>query len=59
MTHGTNRVIGSSLAKIISKASKVFDTPLHLPVLPPLWDGQAGERIVQVLVEQLEKGEAK
>lgn len=49
VTHGTNRVIGSSPSRILTEAARIFDTPLESPVLPPLWDGNASERIVAVL----------
>ncbi len=53
VTHGTNRVIGASPAKIVSEAAKVLDTPLQPPVPPPLWDGQAAGRIVSILLKQM------
>jgi len=56
VTHGTNRVIGASLTRIVSEAAKIFDTPLQPPVPPPLWDGQAAERIATVLLERLGGG---
>ncbi len=53
VTHGTNRVIGASPERIVSESTKVLDTPLQPAVPPPLWDGQAAERIVNILEEQL------
>jgi UDP-N-acetylglucosamine 2-epimerase (non-hydrolysing) len=53
VTHGTNRVIGAVPARILSEAMKALDSP-HIPlVAPPLWDGHASERIVQVLRDQI------
>lgn len=53
VTHGTNRVIGADPARILSEAMKALDSPRSLLVPPPLWDGHASERIVQVLRDQL------
>lgn len=52
VTHGTNRVIGASPSKIVGEAAKILETPLQPPVPPPLWDGQAAERIVNILLTQ-------
>lgn len=49
ITHGTNQVIGTDRARIVNKALRTLDHP-PLPVgPPPLWDGQASRRIVEIL----------
>ncbi|MEP7151064.1 MAG: UDP-N-acetylglucosamine 2-epimerase (non-hydrolyzing) [Nitrospira sp.] len=53
VTHGTNRVIGAVPARILSEAMKALDSPRIPLVPPPLWDGHASERIVQVLRDQI------
>lgn len=53
VTHGTNRVIGAAPARILSEAMKALDSPRSPLVPPPLWDGHASERIVQVLRDQI------
>ncbi len=53
VTHGTNRVIGAVPARILSEAMKTLDSP-RIPLMPPpLWDGHASERIVQVLRDHI------
>ena len=47
VTHGTNRVIGTDPARIISAARAAL---AHPPASrPPLWDGQAADRILNAL----------
>ncbi|MBA2486063.1 MAG: UDP-N-acetylglucosamine 2-epimerase (non-hydrolyzing) [Nitrospira sp.] len=53
VTHGTNRVIGALPARILSEAMKALDSPSIPLVPPPMWDGHASERIVQVLRDHL------
>ena len=53
VTHGTNRVIGAAPARILIEATKALDSPRTSLAPPPLWDGHASERIVQVLRDQL------
>lgn len=49
VTHGTNRIVGSSPSRIVTEAVCILDAPRNAPVLPPLWDGHASERIVAIL----------
>ena len=48
ITHGTNRLVGTDPDRIVAEWMQVRETSCH-PVLPPLWDGHAAERIVDVL----------
>jgi UDP-N-acetylglucosamine 2-epimerase (non-hydrolysing) len=57
VTHGTNRVVGAGPRRIAAEALWTLDHPAHPGPPPPLWDGQAAQRIVRVLLGQrIEKG---
>jgi UDP-N-acetylglucosamine 2-epimerase (non-hydrolysing) len=47
ITHGTNRVVGTDHAQIIRAAHAALDHPR--PDQPPIWDGQAADRILNAL----------
>ena len=47
VTHGTNRVVGTDPAEIIRAAHDALDRPR--PSLPPIWDGQAADRILNAI----------
>ncbi|HYP01115.1 MAG TPA: UDP-N-acetylglucosamine 2-epimerase (non-hydrolyzing) [Pyrinomonadaceae bacterium] len=50
ITHGTNRLVGTETETITAAA---FDALDHPPAShPPLWDGQAADRILNALLEQ-------
>jgi len=48
ITHGTNRLVGSDPSKIADAWNSVRRDTTR-PARPPLWDGRAAERIVDVL----------
>jgi UDP-N-acetylglucosamine 2-epimerase (non-hydrolysing) len=50
---GTNRLVGTSRARIVDETCRVIEQPLVAPPRLPLWDGRAAERIVAILREQL------
>ncbi len=54
VTHGTNRLVGTSPDKIVYEAEKVLTSPQPKPSPPPLWDGHASERIVSILLRHFE-----
>ena len=53
VTHGTNRVIGMSPARITEEAFGILASPQLASSSPPLWDGRAAERIVTILKAHL------
>jgi UDP-N-acetylglucosamine 2-epimerase (non-hydrolysing) len=48
ITHGTNRLVGTEPDRIVAEWLQVRDMSCD-PVMPPLWDGRAAERIIDVL----------
>jgi len=53
VTHGTNRLVGVSAARIIDETLKILSSSQSASSSPPLWDGKTARRIVSVLKEQL------
>jgi UDP-N-acetylglucosamine 2-epimerase (non-hydrolysing) len=50
VTHGTNRVIGVSARRILDEGLRALEHPPLPQAPPPLWDGFAASRIVDVLL---------
>jgi UDP-N-acetylglucosamine 2-epimerase (non-hydrolysing) len=50
---GTNVLAGTNAVAIVDTARRVLAAPRSTPRRPPLWDGRAAERIVQVLADDL------
>ncbi len=51
VTHGTNRIIGTRPEAILKEVRRTLFTTMPRAVTPPLWDGQASTRIVEVLAQ--------
>jgi UDP-N-acetylglucosamine 2-epimerase (non-hydrolysing) len=49
VTEGTNQVVGLEPAKIVNAACEILAGRAKRGQIPPLWDGRAAERIVNVL----------
>jgi UDP-N-acetylglucosamine 2-epimerase (non-hydrolysing) len=52
VTHGTNRVIGTDPGRIAPEVLQVLDDPPRPTTPPPLWDGRAAFRIVEILLNR-------
>ena len=50
VTHGTNRVIGVAPRRILEEGLRALEHPPVPQAPPPLWDGHAATRIVDVLL---------
>jgi UDP-N-acetylglucosamine 2-epimerase (non-hydrolysing) len=53
--HGTNQVVGVHPDRILAAAQTVLRNPVGEFRTPPLWDGKAAPRIVEVLREHLQR----
>ena len=51
LTHGTNVLVGADPETIIRAFTRVLQSSARLPAPPPLWDGNAAKRIVQILAQ--------
>ncbi len=50
---GSNRIVGTEPAKIIEAFDQVIDSDQVKGEIPPLWDGQAADRIAEILAGKL------
>ncbi|HXV76386.1 MAG TPA: UDP-N-acetylglucosamine 2-epimerase (non-hydrolyzing) [Candidatus Polarisedimenticolaceae bacterium] len=50
---GTNRVVGTDPARILAAYRAVIAEQTPRATAPPLWDGRAAERIVEILLREL------
>ncbi len=53
VTAGTNQLVGADKQQILAAALKVLSGEAEKTQIPPLWDGQAAKRIVDVLQQTL------
>ncbi len=49
IAEGTNRVIGTSPSLILEEVRRTLTAPMPHAAVPPLWDGAAASRIVDIL----------
>jgi UDP-N-acetylglucosamine 2-epimerase (non-hydrolysing) len=56
---GTNRLIGTRPADVVSAAFEALDAKPGPAAIPPLWDGKAGPRIAAALAGYLDGGHAE
>jgi UDP-N-acetylglucosamine 2-epimerase (non-hydrolysing) len=52
VTHGTNRVIGTDPRRIAPEVLQALEAPPQPATPPPLWDGRAACRIVEILLSR-------
>ena len=53
VSQGTNEVVGTDPARIIAAARAILAGRAKASRIPPLWDGRAAERIVEVLLREI------
>ncbi len=52
ISQGTNRLVGTDPLKILKAAREILAGNRKTGSLPPLWDGKAAERIVEILLRR-------
>lgn len=50
---GTNILVGTNSKRIIEESFKIIDGKCKTGSIPPLWDGKASERIVNIISDKL------
>ena len=58
ISEGTNILVGTDPGKIVAAAQDILAGNRKVGRIPPLWDGKAAERIVEVLLQQVHRREA-
>jgi UDP-N-acetylglucosamine 2-epimerase (non-hydrolysing) len=57
VSQGTNVLVGTDPAKILAATQDILDGKSKAGRIPPLWDGKAAERIVEILLRALPRRE--
>jgi UDP-N-acetylglucosamine 2-epimerase (non-hydrolysing) len=52
VTQGTNVLVGTDPRRILQAALDIVHQEKKAPSIPPLWDGKAAQRIVQIIVHR-------
>jgi len=58
ISQGTNLLVGTDPAKIVSAAGEILSGNTKAGRIPPLWDGKAAERIVEILLQLVPRRES-
>ncbi len=58
ISEGTNLLVGTDPAKIVAAAHATLAGKGKAGRIPPLWDGHAAQRIVEILLRQVPRGKA-
>jgi UDP-N-acetylglucosamine 2-epimerase (non-hydrolysing) len=53
LKHGTNVLVGADTEKIVCEFSRILNSPKPPAPPPPLWDGNAARRIVNILTKEM------
>jgi UDP-N-acetylglucosamine 2-epimerase (non-hydrolysing) len=59
ITEGSNRLVGTEPSRVISAALDILEGRGKTGKIPPLWDGQAAQRIVRILQERFKERESR
>jgi len=51
VTLGTNTLVGKDTAKLLCEAKRIINNDFKAGKIPPLWDGNASERIAKIINE--------
>lgn len=49
VSHGTNRLLGQDASRLVEEVEQVLSGSRKRGSVPPLWDGQAGHRIAEIV----------
>jgi len=58
ISQGTNLLVGTDPEKIVSAARDVISGQGKAGRIPPLWDGHAAQRIVEILLKSVPRGDS-
>ena len=58
ISQGTNLLVGTDPAKIVAAARDTLADKGKAGRIPPLWDGHAAQRIVDILLKEVPRGHA-
>jgi UDP-N-acetylglucosamine 2-epimerase (non-hydrolysing) len=58
ISQGTNLLVGTDPVKIVAAARDTLSGNSKAGRIPPLWDGQAAKRIVDILLKEVPRGNA-
>ena len=58
ISQGTNLLVGTDPEKIVSAARDVISGKGKAGRIPPLWDGHAAQRIVEILLKSVPRGDS-
>src|SRR5437016_14493136 len=59
ISQGTNQLVGTHPDKIVAGAQAVLAGKAKTGRIPPFWDGRAAERIVEILLRVVPRGERR